>query len=177
MKRKSLFIVAIICCVFFVISMSACFRVSSHVIYGFGDAVWWSDDPYFYWHENVTYRNEVYSNNINYKIDRDAPEEEVLTLYGKMEVAGEITLIEFVRGDLSRGLYSFGIYVFRTDVCYLRGRYTYSKVSGESYNYEVYLIVQHAYDTNIENDTDGAISGDEIELPFTNFTIYVTLDS
>ena len=29
----------------------------------------------------------------------------------------------------------------------------------------------------IENDTDGKICGDEIELPFINFTIYVTPDS
>ena len=176
MFRKSLLMVVIICCMFFVASTSAC-KESSHVSQGFGDAVWWSDDPYFYWHENVTYSKAVYSDNINYKIDRDAPEEEVFTLYGKMEIAGEITLIEFIRGDLSRGLYSFEIYVFRTGVCYLEGRYTYSKVSGESYDYEVYLTVQHAYDTNIENDTDGKICGDEIELPFTNFTIYVTLDS
>ena len=177
MRRKSSFIATIICCVFFMMSMTACFRASTHVIDGFGDAVWWSDDPYFYWHENVTYFKAVYSDNINYKIDRDAPEEEVLTLYGKMEVAGEITLIEFIRGDLSWGLYSFAIYVFRTDVCYLEGRYTYSKVDEESHDYEVYLTVQHSYDTNIENDTGGGICGDEIEPPFTNFTIYVTLDS
>lgn len=72
---------------------------------------------------------------------------------------------------------SNSFYVFRTDLGYLEGSYTYSKVSEELYDYEVYLTVQCAYDTNIENDTDGVIYGDEIELPFTNFTIYVTFDS
>lgn len=174
MRKYFLLCASIICCILLQLGLSGC--VSNHVSEGFGNAVWQSNDPYFYWHEDVSYREALYAEDVNYTIDRNAPEDEALTLYGKMEINGEITLIEFVRGDLDSGSYTFSIVLFRTNVVYIEGVYTYKKVADEAYDYEVNLTVQHAYDTNIINDTEGAIYGEETELPFESFTIYVTLD-
>lgn len=174
MRKRFLIGIIIICCVFLQISLFGC--VSAHVAEGFGNAVWESNEPYFYWHEDVSYKKSLYADNVNYVIPKDADEAEILTLYGKMEINGEITFIEFIRSDLSGNEYGFNIVIFRSNVLYLEGYYTYKKVIGKNYDYEVYLTVKNAHDTNIVNDSDGIISGEETDLPLESFTIYVTLD-
>ena len=169
--KKSVVLVALLLAMLFALAGCRVNPASMHARNSFGESVWECDDPYFYWHENVAVREEIYSNDVNYKVPKDADEEEILRLYGKMEINGNIEYVVFYRQPMGWSSIDFSIHVFRTDACYIAGEYTYQKVENQPHDYEVTLTVKEAFDIDAYEQKG---TYEQIELPFESMVIRVT---